>query len=53
MDDNSYKRKSPFGISLLVISALAILLTVLVLGQRGCIDNTPEVGAETMQVDGD
>ena len=35
MADTTYKRKSPFGIALLVVSVLALLFVVFLISQRG------------------
>jgi hypothetical protein len=35
MADTSYKRKSSFGIALLVVSVIALLLAVFLISQRG------------------
>lgn len=35
MADTSYKRRSPFGIALLIVSVLALLFIVFLFSQRG------------------
>ena len=44
MSDNTYQRRSPFGIALLVVSLLALLFAVFLISQRGGESNG-EVGA--------
>lgn len=43
-DDNTYSRRSPFGIALLVVGVLAVLFLVFLLTQRGG-EVTGDVGA--------
>ena len=45
MADTSYKRRSPFGIALLVVSVLALLFIVFLMTQRGGEANG-EVGTD-------
>ncbi len=45
MADTSYKRRSPFGIALLVVSVLALLFIVFLMTQRGG-DANGELGGE-------
>lgn len=45
MADTSYKRKSPFGIALLVVSVLALLFVLFIMAQRGS-EVTGDVGAD-------
>lgn len=45
MADTTYKRKSPFGIALLVVSILALLFAVFLISQRGGETNG-EVGTD-------
>ena len=44
MADTSYKRRSPFGIALLIVSVLALLFIVFLMSQRGGETNG-QVGA--------
>ncbi len=44
MADTTYKRKSPFGIALLVVSVLALLFAVFLISQRGGESNA-QVGS--------
>ena len=45
MADNTYSRRSPFGIALLVVGVLTILLIVFIMAQRGG-ETTGDVGAD-------
>ncbi|MGB3544670.1 hypothetical protein [Rubrivirga sp.] len=45
MADTSYKRKSPFGIALLIVSVIALLFAVFLMSQRGG-ETTGGVGTE-------
>ena len=45
MADTSYKRRSPFGIALLVVSVIAIALLIFLMAQRGG-EVTGDVGAD-------
>ena len=45
MADNTAKRRSPFGIALLVVGVLTLLLIVFIMAQRGG-ETTGGVGAD-------
>jgi hypothetical protein len=49
MADTSYKRRSPFGIALLVVSLLALLFVLFLMTQRGGDVDGPD--ADTEQVE--